>query len=421
MFAKRSVVLSGLMAVLMLSAVALAAKTEVCLWHHWDRNREDMVQNMLDRFMAENPDVEATQMMTPPASRADKLITLLISGSAPEIVMVRSSYAFQIIKMGFLMPLDEHLTKDRISVTGFIPADLRPFQRDGKTYGLPVMSGAAWTNLMFYNKRLLLESGLPADVPRTWAEWREMSLRVTKRDAEDRLITAGTEIPSCVDASYWNGASLWSDDWKRATIVSNGRLAESATFLMELHDKQFLSRSEYFSFMTGGIDDAFYLDRVGFAIRNSSTFNHLRTTEVDWGAGLAPRSGLHDDAVPMGLVLSTWAYSIPAQLSPAKFEATWRLFKWLTVEEDAAGWFTRIQGRPSPIMRFNQHRDYRQTNPYWEVVIRSTEYTALAPPVNLSGVTTALFTFLNGSLSLPQAMANAELDLQNQLDSYWAQ
>ena len=101
MFAKRSVVLSGLMAVLMLSAVALAAKTEVCLWHHWDRNREDMVQNMLDRFMAENPDVEATQMMTPPASRADKLITLLISGSAPEIVMVRSSYASRSSKWVF--------------------------------------------------------------------------------------------------------------------------------------------------------------------------------------------------------------------------------------------------------------------------------------------------------------------------------
>ncbi len=380
-----------------------------------------MVQNMLDRFMEENPDVEATQMMTRPSSSADKLVTLLISGSAPEIVMVRSSYASQIIRMGFLMQLDEHLRNDGISVTGFIPADLRPFQKEGETYGLPVMSGAAWTNLMFYNRRLLLESGLPADAPRTWADWREMSIRMTRRDGEGRLMTAGTDIPSCVDASYWNGASLWTDDWRKATVANNARLADTASFLKELHDKQFLTRSEYFSFVTGGIDDAFYLDRQGFSVRNSSAFNHLRETDVDWGVGLAPRSHLHEDAAPMGLVLSTWAYSIPASLPPAKFDVTWRLFKWLTADEDAAGWFARIQGRPSPMMRFNQHRDYRLTNPYWGVVIQSTEYTALAPPVNLSGVTTALFRFLNGSMSLPQAMADAELDLQNQLDSYWAQ
>jgi sn-glycerol 3-phosphate transport system substrate-binding protein len=417
----RPAVLFGLTMLVMIMTVqaGLASKTELLLWHHWDGNRGDLVQEQLDRFMAENPDIEAKQQMTPPASTADKLVTLLISGAAPEIMMVRSSYASQIIRGGGFLQLDDLMKNDGISASAFIPADIYPFQLDGKTYALPVMSGAAWTNLMFYNRRLMAESGLPERAPETWAEWREMSLRMTKHDTEGRLVTAGTDIPDSVSVAHWNAASLWSDDWKTATIVDNPRVIETVTFLKELLEKQYETYSGYTGFNGSGFANAFFMDRLGFSTRNSSAFNHLPETGIDWGVGLAPRSDLHDDTAPMGLVLSTWAYAIPADIPRAKLEPAWRLFKWLTADERAAGWFARVQGRPSPIMRFNQHRDYRLTNPYWDVVIKSTEHVALAPPVGTGRVTSMLTRFITGQMHLQQALAEAELALQLELDAYW--
>jgi len=417
----RLAVIFSLTAMLMIMSahVGLAAKTELLLWHHWDGNRGELVQEQLDRFMAENPDIDAKQQMTPPASTADKLVTLLISGAAPEIVMVRSSYAAPIIRSGGFLQLDDLMKNDGISVNAFIPADIYPFQLEGQTYALPVMSGAAWTNLMFYNRRLLAEAGLPERAPETWAEWREMSLRMTRHDTECRLVTAGTDILDSVSVAYWNGASLWTEDWKTATIVNNARVIETVTFLKELVEKQYETYSGYTSFYGSGFANAFFMDRMGFSTQNSSAFNHLPETGIDWGVGLAPRSGLHDDAAPMGLVSSTWAYAIPADIPRDKLEPTWRLFKWLTTDERAAGWFARVQGRPSPIMRFNQHREYRQTNPYWDVVIKSTEYVALAPPVSTGRVTSALTRFINGQLHLQQALSEAELALQLALDEYW--
>ena len=118
----RLAVIFSLTAMLMIMSahVGLAAKTELLLWHHWDGNRGELVQEQLDRFMAENPDIDAKQQMTPPASTADKLVTLLISGAAPEIVMVRSSYAAPIIRSGGFLQLDDLMKNDGISVNAFI-------------------------------------------------------------------------------------------------------------------------------------------------------------------------------------------------------------------------------------------------------------------------------------------------------------
>lgn len=395
-----------------------AAKVEVTLWHHWDGGRETLVQQILDAFMAENPDIVAKQMFAPTAGAADKLTTFLVTGTSPEIVMVRSSYAPQMIRMGGLQSLDRLLARDGLSADLFIPGDLANFRDNGATYALPVISGAAWTNLMFYNKRLMAEAGLMAEAPKTWAEWREMSVRMTKRDSSGRILTGGTEMPVPAFMAPWNGVQMWSSDWKKAT-VNNARMLETMNFLKDLLQAQYGSYEQYTAFNGTGFQNAFFLDKQGFSFRNSSAFAHLQTLDLDWGVGLAPRNQLHADTAPIGLVTSTWAYAIPAGLSGPKLEAAWKLLKWLTLHEQGGGLFARAQGRPSPVIKFNHHPDYRRTNPYWNTVIESIQYTVAAPPVNIEVTTSPLVQFLTGKSHPQQALADAELALQLQLDALW--
>lgn len=424
MLSRLALLALALVAGLAATGAALAqganGKVTVTLWHRWDGGRDEWIQKMLDDFMAAHPDIEAVQVLTPGAGMQDRLTLMLASGTAPEIVMLNSEWAAPLMAMGGLMPLDEHAARAGIDFSLFHEADLAPFQLDQRTYALPQMSGTAWTNLLFVNRRLLAEAGLNPDAPpATWAELREAAMRLTRTDGEGRLTQSGVDIPSAVDAAHWNGAQLWSEDWRTASVV-NSRVLETLDFLRELVELQYGNWASYSAFLGTGYDIAFYQERQGLSFRNNSAFGHLMNLGFveDWGAALAPASGLHPDAKPVGLTTSTWAYAIPANLPPEKLDATLKLFWWVTAHEDGAGWFSRYQGRPSPVIPFNQHPDYRD-NPYWDVVIEAANLSIVTPPVSFANTNSQLMAVVRGDTNPQQGMAAAELQLQLALDQYW--
>lgn len=321
--------------------------------------------------------------------------------------------------MGGFLPLDEFIDRDNVDVTMFNDADLRGFQLRGSTYGLPVMSGIAWTNIMFHNKQLMDEAGLDSNSPpKTWVDWMDASARMTRRSGDGQLTQIGSHMPSTLWTSYLNGADMWGDDWRTAR-VNTERVAETATFLQDFAMTLYGSYEEYLSFWGTGFDLAFYRGQSGFWRQNSSGFLHMQNFDIDWGASLAPINGNNPDARPTSLVLSTWAYAIPSFTPPEKIEASWKLLNYLTTHEDAAGWFARIQGRPSPVMAFNTHRDYLDNNPYWDVVIESANHVELAPPVHIQVMTQFFRRIERGQVHPQQALEDAELALQNELDNYW--
>ncbi|MGI6608918.1 MAG: hypothetical protein ACOX4G_00150 [Limnochordia bacterium] len=98
------------------------------------------------------------------------------------------------------------------------------------------------------------------------------------------------------------------------------------------------------------------------------------------------------------------------------------LLSWITTKQESAGWFTRVQGRPSAITAFNRHPDYLRQNPSWSAVIEAVDYdTAIPPGVDIWN---QLMQFSNQLLgrSVPpdQGFRSAQLVLQQMLDDYWA-
>lgn len=410
----------SLVLVLLLSAGVLALaqdKVTITLLHHWTGHRSEWVQQMLDKFMEEHPWIVAEQLVAPTAGRIERLTNSIISGASPEIVMVGSDYASPFMAQGGFLALDDLIARDGIDLDMYNIGDLRGFQFAGNTYGLPVMSGAAWTNLMVYNKDMLSDVGLPETAPATWAEWREAALRMTRKDESGIAVRAGTTIPTIYMATYWNGDSLWSDDWRTAT-VGGPRTYETASFLTDLARDVYGNNSQYVAFVNSR---SFYNQDYGIWFINNSVFGFLKDVDFRWGAALAPVNEANPDAKPTGLVTSTWAYAIPASISDDKLEAAWLLLKYLTTDEEAAGWFARIQGRPSPIIAFNSHPDYMYENPEWSVVIRAVENDIAAPPVALQQLLTPIGDrILDEAIAPTQGLADMQLVLQDALDTYWA-
>lgn len=394
-------------------------KVELTLWHHWGDNRLPMMDKLVADFEKEYPWISVEHVFSSTTGAADRMGTLLISGVAPEVMMVRGTYAFQFMSHGGFLALDELVARDGIDLAMFNSGDLRTFQLLGSTYALPSMSGSAWTNLVFFNKDIMNNSGLdPNRPPQTWSDWRDAARLMTRVGENGVVSQGGTNIPYLSAIGSWNGASFWSDDWRKAT-VSGPRTAETMEFMRGLLSDTFGTWAAFSGFDRAGL--AFWEGRSGMYFTNNSGFGLAQAASFEWGASIAPVNEKNPDAQPIGLVSSTWAYGIPADIPEEKREAAWLLLKWLTVHEEGGGWFSRIQGRPSPVIEFNRHSDYRFQNPYWDVVIAALQYDVAAPPINALGIVDgAGGSVMTGAKHPQQAMADADQQLQMALDGYWA-
>lgn len=390
---------------------------EITFYHHWSGDRIDLVQTMIDAFMEEHPNIQVTQLFAP--TGVDRLVNYLLGGVAPEIAMYRTIDAPSLIAMGGFIPLDDYLERDGVNLDDFIPSDIYAFQVAGSTYALPAMSGAAWTNLMFVNRRILSEAGMNPDAPpKTWSELLAAVKRLTIRDGEGGLIQAGSQIPYTLYASAWNGSEMWSADWRGASI-NNQRTLEALEFVEELLTTQYGTWQEYKGFEPNSLH-AFHREMQAFNFHNNSAFNTLLRGEhvQDWSAALAPAND-RGDAQPVGLVVSTWAYGITSTTPPEKREAAWQLLRWLTMNEETAGWFARVQGRPSPVIAFNHHPDYFYDNPHWTAVIEAANLSLAAPPINVSPIHRGFEDVLKGQSHPSEALENIQRILQESLDEYW--
>lgn len=393
-------------------------KVQITLWHHWSGNRIEMIDKMIADFQAEHPWIEVDHVFSGTVGAADRMGTLLLSGAAPEVMMVRSTYAFTFMSVGGFRPLDDLIARDGIDLNMFNQGDLRSFQLLGSTYALPSMSGSAWTNLMFYNKDIMTNSGVdPERPPQTWSEWRAAARQMTRMSAEGTVIQGGTHIPWLSQIGAWNNARYWSDDWRKAAVESP-EAVEALDFMATLLDDTYGSWPAYIAYYRYG--DSFWEGNSSIYFTNNSGFALAQEADFEWGVSLAPVNEKNPDAKPYGLVSSTWAYAIPATVSDAKLEAAWLFLKYLTTHEEGAGYFARAQGRPSPVIEFNRHSDY-MLNPYWHVVIEALAYDVPVPPVNWQGIVDgAGDAVMNGTKHPQQALADADLALQKALDEYWA-
>lgn len=299
-------------ALLSLPLGAAEKKIEITLWHHWTGGqRIGYVQQVLDEFNQLYPWIEATQISQGTAGASTKLTNFIVGGASPELVQVSSLYAVPFIAQGAFLKLDELAVRDRVNLRMFNAVDLGSFQLHGGT--LPVTSGVAWTNLMIYNKSMMAEVGLNPEAPaRTWDEWRQHARRMTRTAGDGSLLRAGTSIPPIMNAVTTSPGSTPTLSPRKTT---------------------------------------------GLWFQNNSAFGFLKDVDFEWGAKLAP-VGPQPGSKPVGLVQSTWAYAIPVTVPQEKREAAWLLLSWITTKQESAGWFTRVQGRPSAITAFDRHPDY---------------------------------------------------------------
>lgn len=164
--------------------MAAAEDTVTLTFPVWDLASTPYIQDVVDGFEAENPNIKINIVDIAAADYVTKLTTMLNGGSECDIVYIKEadgtpSYADK----GQLEDLTSYIEADGIDTSKFV--GYNDFNLDGKQVALPFKTDYY---VLYYNKDIFDAAGV--DYPSndmTWTEWEEMCKSLTSGEGNDKI------------------------------------------------------------------------------------------------------------------------------------------------------------------------------------------------------------------------------------------
>ena len=174
-----------------------AEKVTVVYWAHNFIPRVELDKKYIAQFMEENPDIEVDYQVIP-ADFDTKLRTALAAGTGPDLFAqwngdIGTFYAEEAISPVAFEAIGFDSQQAFLDLYVAPENTLQGAMFEGKLYGIP-------NELSIYgcyaNKKLFEEAGLDVeqDFPKTWEEMLTVAEKLTKRDADGKLIQRGFDF-----------------------------------------------------------------------------------------------------------------------------------------------------------------------------------------------------------------------------------
>ena len=177
------------------------------------------IGKVIDDFEEANPNIQI-EMQTS-KNYVQTLQTRLAGGEPPTIFNLTMDNRTDVMKSGAALDLTGSDFFDGIDDSNFTL-----FQKDGKTYGMPV---TAWYGGIVYNKDLLKKAGYD-EFPKTWDEFLDMGKKLKSMGVTPLLDSNVNTQPSGIfvgllasyyagegstqmDEDIWNGKTTFSKEW----------------------------------------------------------------------------------------------------------------------------------------------------------------------------------------------------------------
>jgi multiple sugar transport system substrate-binding protein len=213
-------------------------------------------------------------------------------GDPPDVAGLFDHGVPQFADQGALAELDGLVAEFDIDLDAFKPIWLEIGRYQGNLYALP---STPYTIALYYNRRLFREAGLDPDrPPQTIAELDECARRLTKRDADDKIIQMGfTTSPAMLGWWHWVwpcffDARLW--DGRRFCLdTPEGRAA--FRWIAERRAELSVADALAFEATAGAIEGSqnpFLSERLAMVFQGPWVSNWVRAYTPSLDYGVAP-------------------------------------------------------------------------------------------------------------------------------------
>jgi multiple sugar transport system substrate-binding protein len=132
----------------------------------WDKDQVPAMQEIIDEFRREHPDVDVEIQLTPFATYWPRLQTAIVGGGAPDVFWMNAPNIAMYARYGTLLPLSDRLRRDGVSLADHPQNLVELYQYSGEQFGVPKDFD---TISLFYNRELFDRARIPyPDETWTW-------------------------------------------------------------------------------------------------------------------------------------------------------------------------------------------------------------------------------------------------------------
>lgn len=318
-----------------------SAEVTIEFWHAMSGDRIDLIQGIVDDFMAENPNITVeVQYAGSYNDTLNKVISASKAGNAPSVFHSYEIGTLGMINSGMTVAIDDLAAKFDMEIPWddfFVPVQSY-YKYQGKHYSMPFNSS---TPLVYYNKTLFEKAGLdPENPPRTFSDIRDAAVALKK---------SGIDTPITWNLHSWYFEEMHCLQDAPFVNNSNGRGEELPTKVLFNGE----AGNKILDWWIGMYNDGLFMDvgpgwsnhRAAFGsgeaamIMSSSSDVNLLTkslSEKGWelGTGYLPRPEGADGGVAIGGG-SLWMTS---NHTPEEELAALKLVTYISSDEPQKAW-----------------------------------------------------------------------------------
>ncbi|MEQ8674312.1 MAG: ABC transporter substrate-binding protein [Aggregatilineales bacterium] len=407
---------------------------EITFAHIFDDDRQLVIQQIADAFMAENPGVVVTPIALSPVY--DELFNQALlaadQGTAYSIVQVVEAFTQQAIDSGYFVPVSEVASEEQLAtLDDVIPTIVNYYSLDDDIWSLPWNSS---TPLLYYNKDIFTAAGLdPEAAPSTFAE-------ITAACEAIMTMADELELSGCIN---WPMESWFADQWVamqngvlannengrdgRATAVTWG---ESSELLNVMEWWSSLAEAGYYTY-SGTAGDyngeglAFLSRQTAITLNSTAGLALIQNFAAAQGfeLGVAPLP-LPDENATNGMTVGGASLWLSVDQSDEQLQAAADFAFFLTNTENDILWHVSTGYIPNRISSVEQLEadGYYEENPNFRIAVdqlanseanAATAGAILGPGQELGEIIVAAFQSVVDGDEDPQAALQAAAELAN--------
>ena len=333
----------------LLASLAVAgAQTEITYWQYEYESRVEAMNQLIDLFEAENPDVTVTMETFPYDAYQQQVAASLPAGEGADVVQLFYGWLPTWQEAGYVEPLPEAYFDTEELDASFIPM-VQAAKIDGEYYGLPT---AVRSLALFYNADMLNEAGYD-EPPSTWSEFIEVAQALTrKRGPRFERIGFGVS-PAGQDHNLLRevlirqmGGQPYSEDGSEVAYDSEEGLA-AFDFYTDLITEHEVGVIEFVPGNNGYRDGFATLENIGMIVDGSFAIGTVRdNAQFEWGVAELPT--FEDDGVRSN-VGSFWMNGLTPNAfeDEATLDASARFLEFVTRPEAMELWLDVVGELPA--------------------------------------------------------------------------